>query len=362
MRLAVIRRHSSPTGGAELYVQRLIEALAGAGHEVHLLCEAWEAPPPGVTVHRVDAKAGRARRPIAFADAIDGELARHSFDCVFSLERTRRQDVYRAGDGVHRVWLARRAAHAPWWKRPFVGLGAFHRNVCRLEAETFDPGRTRRVIVNSRMVAGEIDRCFGFPRDRVHLVRNGIVISRFAGVDRAAARVRFGLQPHEFVFLFVGSGWERKGLPQLVAAMRRPELARAGTRLLVVGKGRIGNLPANVSLAGPVREIEQAYAAADLLAFLPIYEPSSNVVPEALASGLPVVTSKGNGAAEWLRPGIDGDIVDDPDDTPAVAAVLAKWRDRGTRRIVRDPEEFGIERNVRETIAVLESAARERTT
>ena len=257
--------------------------------------------------------------------------------------------------------VSHRTAHAPWWKRPFVGMGRFHRNVLALEAATFDPRNTGRIIVNSRMVAAEIQRHFSFPADRVHLVRNGISTTRFLGVDRAAARARFGLRDDEYVFLFVGSGWERKGLPQLVAAMRSPELSDGRTRLLVVGKGRLANVPPNVTLAGIVPEIQQAYAAADLLAFLPIYEPSANVVPEALASGLPVVTSSWNGASEWLVPDIDGDVVPDPDDTRAVVAMLAKWRDRGARRNHRDPADFDIARNVRETVAILERAARERT-
>ncbi len=361
MRLAVIRRQSSPTGGAELYVQRLVEALDGEGHEVHLVCESWQSPPSGVVIHRLPVHSRRASRPVAFADAVEAELARHRFDCVFSLERTRRQDVYRAGDGVHRVWLERRAANAPWWKRPFVGLGGFHRNVLALEAAAFDPRNTGRIIVNSRMVAGEIQRHSAFPDDRIHRVRNGISTTRFLGVDRSAARARFGLRQDEFVLLFVGSGWERKGLPQLIAAMRSPELSDGRTRLLVVGKGRIANLPPNVTLAGIVPDIEQAYAAADLLAFLPIYEPSANVVPEALASGLPVVTSSWNGASEWLEPDVDGDVVRDPNDTGSVVATLAKWRDRGARRILRDPAEFDIARNVSETVAILERAARERT-
>ena len=359
MRLAVIRRHSSPTGGAELYLERLMDALSRAGHEVHLLCEAWEGHSDFV-LHPLPVRSSRARRPVTFANAVEAELERCGFDCVFSLERTRRQDVYRAGDGVHRAWLEQKTRRAPWWQRPFVGWGAFHRNLCELEAQTFDPTRTRRVIVNSAMVGAEIARYFRFPKDRMHLVRNGIVTARFQGRDRAAARARFGLGPAEFVLLFVGSGWERKGLRYLIGALSRPELQKRRLRLLVVGKGRPPAAPDGVVFAGPIADVEQAYAAADLFAFLPIYEPSSNVVAEALASGLPVVTSIQNGAAEWLEPGVNGDVVPDPADLPVVAATLARWIDRGPRRLTPDLASLSLERNVEETIAVLELAARER--
>ena len=118
MKLALIRRRFSATGGAELYLRRLLGVLAERGHELDLFTEAWDDTPPGVTLHPLRIRASRARRPVVFADAVRGELARHNFDCVFSLERTRRQDVYRAGDGVHRVWLQRRRQYSPWWRRP----------------------------------------------------------------------------------------------------------------------------------------------------------------------------------------------------------------------------------------------------
>ena len=142
MKLALIRRQFSATGGAELYLQRLLRTLAGRNHELHLFAESWEAMPAGVALHPIKisaTRATRATRGLRFAEAVQSELAGKKFDCVFSLERTLKQDVYRAGDGVHRVWLERRKQFAPWWKKSFVGLGAFHKNMIALEAQTFNP-------------------------------------------------------------------------------------------------------------------------------------------------------------------------------------------------------------------------------
>src|ERR1043166_6504468 len=124
VKFALIRREFSANGGVELCLQRLLATIAERGHDLHLFAEGWDNAPRGVTLHPLRVAATRARRPVAFADAVQSELARQTFDCVFSFERTRRQDVYRAGDGVHRVWLRRRRQHAPWWRRPFVGRGA----------------------------------------------------------------------------------------------------------------------------------------------------------------------------------------------------------------------------------------------
>src|SRR5262245_30881430 len=118
MKLALIRRHFSATGGAELYLQRLLQALAKKGHELHLFAEAWEQKPDGVALHPIRISGRRAQKPWRFAEAVKQAVAAEPFDCVFSLERTLKQDVYRAGDGVHRVWLERRRQFAPWWKKP----------------------------------------------------------------------------------------------------------------------------------------------------------------------------------------------------------------------------------------------------
>ena len=171
----------------------------------------------------------------------------------------------------------------------------------RLEAQTLHPRNTRHIIANSEMVKHEILEHFAFPAERIHIVRNGVDVARFQRGKRAETRARFGVRDEEFLLLFVGSGWERKGLRFVVQALA--ELASSGRgraagqegvsfprlKLQVVGKGRRPvSVPEGVFFAGPIRDVENAYAAADLFVSLPIYEPAANVVFEALAAGLPV--------------------------------------------------------------------------
>ena len=107
-------------------------------------------------------------------------------------------------------------------------------------------------------------------------------------------------------------------------------------------------------------DLENAYAAADLFVFPPIYEPSANVVFEALAAGLPVVTSGCNGAAEVIEEGINGTVLEDPSDIGAILDAIRFWRARPNARPVPVKADLSLERNVRETLAVLELAAAER--
>ena len=361
MKLALIRRQFASVGGAELYLQRLLAALVAAGHDIHLYTERWEGAAEGVTVHEVPVKARRALRPVVFAEAVSRQLEGASYDLVFSLERTVRQDVYRAGDGVHSVWLEQRKRYATWWRRPFVGMGAFHANMKALEARTFDPANTRHIIVNSNMVRREILARFPFPAERIHLVRNGVDVSRFQRGERRATRARFGIAEDDFVLLFVGSGWERKGLGFLVHLMRLWQSSEPKVKLLVVGKGHLTNPPPNVILAGPMKKVEDAYAAADLMTFLPIYEPCANVIAEALASGLPVVTSAFNGAAELIDEGVNGHVLADPADLAALQQAIHFWKARPDARPVPSSQPLDLETNVRETLRVLTRVAEEKT-
>jgi len=385
MKLGIIRSRFSATGGAELYLQQLVAALAHAGHDIHLFAESWAETPSGVELHPVHCAGSRARKPRLFAEAVQRDLAGEKVDCVFSLERTLRQDVYRAGDGVHRVWLQRKREFAPWWRKPFIGMGAYHRTVLELEAQTFNPQNTRHIIANSEMVRREILENFRFPPERIHLVRNGVDVVRFQGGNREATRARFGVKEGEFLLLFVGSGWERKGLKYLLRALDRLlllqgldivaeeltggrfsggkpfTLPQRNVKLLVVGQGRPpASVPDDVIFAGPMHDVENAYAAADLFVFLPIYEPSANVVVEARAAGLPVITSAQNGACELIEENENGTVIEDPADVDGVVKAIGFWWSRRFRASHTTEHELSLERNVAETLAVLELVAKEK--
>ncbi|HEY1718251.1 MAG TPA: glycosyltransferase family 4 protein [Verrucomicrobiae bacterium] len=371
MKLALIRRQFSATGGAELYLQRLMRSLAEQNHELHLFTESWTETPANVKLHPIKISATRANRGLEFAEAVQNELAKEKFDCVFSLERTLRQDVYRAGDGVHRVWLERRKQFVPFWKKSFTGLGVFHKNMTALETQTFNPQNTRRIIVNSEMVKHEILEHFRFPAERIHLVRNGVNVARFQKGERAETRARFGVKDDEFLLLFVGSGWERKGLKFVLAAFEkisgagfqpagRQDACPTKIKLLVVGKGRKPLfISPGVIFSEPANDLENFYAAADLFVFPPIYEPSANVVFEALAAGLPVVTSANNGAAEIILENVTGSVVKEFWRPEILAATIKIWMEH-PRGVQINAAEFSLERNVSETLAILEQAAKEK--
>jgi UDP-glucose:(heptosyl)LPS alpha-1,3-glucosyltransferase len=120
----------------------------------------------------------------------------------------------------------------------------------------------------------------------------------------------------DWCVLFVGSGFERKGLGPLVDGLASIGDRRA--RLVVAGRGnhaaygaqavRLG-LGDRVAFIGLRPDVDRLYAAADLVALPARYEPFGNVHLEALASGVPVLSSVHAGGAELIRNGVNGWVV-----------------------------------------------------
>lgn len=357
MRIGLVRRGYSASGGAEAYLFRFAAAARGAGHEPVLICGGeW---PDGVWPHDRIVVAGKT--PEEFADRLEDRRTSGGWDVLFSLERVWACDVYRAGDGVHAAWLERRRQFEPAWRGWFRNLQRKHREILELECALFTGG-ARRVIANSQMVKDEIIRFYGTPAEHVHVVHNGVPIHAAEPGAREKIRAELGLAPSEYVALFAGSGWERKGLRHAIAAVNALKISAT---LLVAGRGESRGRPASdrVRFLGalPGEKLRAVLAAADVFLLPTIYDPFSNACIEALAAGLPVVTTTANGFAEIIAPGVDGNVVA-PGDTRALAAALASWADPSRREAVRPrllekAARCSVEENLARTLEVISAAA-----
>jgi UDP-glucose:(heptosyl)LPS alpha-1,3-glucosyltransferase len=311
--LAIIRQRYAADGGAERFVARTLEALKGEDVRLTLITREWHDV-PGVEVIRVDPfYIGRLWRDWSFARAVCRLLRARKFDLVQSHERVACCDIYRAGDGVHREWLRQRARVLSRRGRLLQAVNPYHWYVKRAEKRVFTGPGLKAVICNSEMVKEEIKRYFGLPEERLHVIYNGVDLNEFhPGLKRhrAAVRAQYGIPDDATLFLFVGSGFERKGVPVLLDALSTlpPD---TDTYLLIVGRDRktaqyelrakqLG-LGHRVRFTGLQGDVKHYYGAADVFVLPTLYDPFPNVIPEALASNLPVITSDKSGAAELLR-------------------------------------------------------------
>jgi UDP-glucose:(heptosyl)LPS alpha-1,3-glucosyltransferase len=259
-------------------------------------------------------------------------LQQQAFDLVQSHERIACCDVYRAGDGVHREWLAQRRRVLSPAGRLRITLNPYHHYMLAAERRLFHNPRVRAIICISQMVKREIMQHYGVAEERLHVVYNGVDTQAFHPrlKQEYATRVRaeFDIPDDALVFLFVGSGFERKGIPALLEVM---SALPPHAHLLIVGRDkalkkyqRVGagrGLSARVHFTGGQNDVKPFYGAADALAFPTLYEPFGNVVLEAMACGLPVITSTKAGAAEVIEDGVNG-YVCDALDVPALARAM----------------------------------------
>jgi len=359
-----VRRGYSPTGGAEAYLKRLARGVIDAGHDVQLVStNDWpEVDSPFGSITRLTDES-----PIGFANELEQIRAKIHCDVLFSLERVWSCDVYRAGDGVHRAWLDRRRKFELPLKRFVRGLSRKHRDLLRLEQSLFVNRNAGRVIAGSQMVKDEVVNLYGYPADEMDIVRNGVPLEefRFEPELREKTREDLKLKPDQTALLFAGSGWERKGL--LFAIEAAALCGDRKIRLLVAGRGNQRLYKSKrVKFLGEVRDLVRAYAAADIFILPTIYDPFSNACLEALACGLPVITTRSNGFSEIIENGVHGSIVDHPGDLLALRDAIRLWSDPSRRAAARSTNiqraaEFDISKNIEQTLAILRGPAKQET-
>ena len=370
MRVAFMHRRLRG-GGTEGDLRRMAEGLVARGHSVHVFCACRDAGPPGVTVHPVPiVPAGRVARLLSFAVLAPRAVARERWDVVVGFGRTLRQDVVRVGGGTHRRYLATMEA---------AGLrgrarGPYHRAILWLERRMFAPGAARRVLAVSALAAAEVAGDYGVPADRIAIVYNGVDFVRFDPALRstagAAARAALGVPAGWRVCVAVGTGFRRKGFDLLLDLWRTAP--PPDTMLVLVGgderlaawrrTAEERPLAGRVAVTGPSDDVPALLAAADVACVPSRQEAFGNVVLEACAAGVPVVTSRRAGAAELLDGPLATLVVDDPADLGGLAAGIGRALGQeapALRRAARErAERQPWSRHLDEVEALLEDVAR----
>src|SRR6266403_1547770 len=354
--IGFVRRGYSASGGAEAYLKRLAQAIVARGHQVRLFTTVdW--PEKEWSFGQIIRL--RWGSPIGFANEFEKVRSQVRCDVIMRLERVWSCDVYRAGDGVHRAWLDRRKKFEPPWQRIFRRLNRKHEGMLRLERSLFADRKAERVIANAQRVKDEIFDHYCYRADMIDIVRNGVPIDqfRFDPGLKEKSRAELRLQPDELAVLFVGSGWERKGLRFAIKAVEL--LANPKIRLLVVGRDVRDRYQSKyVQFCGEVDDLRPIYSAADIFLLPTLYDPFSNACLEALAAGLPVITTRANGFSEVMETGKHGAIVERPQDADALAAALQLWSDPARRAQAKMDNlalaaQFDISENVAETLKIL---------
>ncbi len=372
MKIALVRQSYHKYGGAERYVSYLAEGLLERGHEVHVFARKWDPHvPEGIIFHRVSTLKGPSfLKVLSFASNVKRLLQRERFDIINSFDRTLYQDIYRAGDGVHREWRKRLLEIAP---NPIVRLSILlnplHLSLLFLEKKIFQENNYKKIIAISKKGKEEIIKYYGVSPEDILVIYNGVDLEEFHPKNRALfreeIREEFNISNGEFLILFVGSGYRRKGLRYLIEAISLLKEEKP-LKVLVVAKGKKRTylklvkrlrVKDKIIFAGERKDLRKFYAACDLFVLPTIYEPFGNVCLETLASGLPIIVSRASGAEEIITEGVNGLLLKNPRDSRELAEKIRltfdnKFREKLSKNARTLAENFTVDKNVEKTLEV----------
>jgi UDP-glucose:(heptosyl)LPS alpha-1,3-glucosyltransferase len=375
MKVAInIENFSRSKGGGEGYASGLAHQLVRDGEEVHIFANSFEEK-EGLIFHKVPViKFPLSLKVLSFAINSARLLAKHDFDIIQGFGGCWCVDVYRPGGGTEKGWFWQdlKAIDNPFRKTATFMLRLISlRELCHLYVERkIYKKRGVRIIANSRMVKADIMKYYRLEGSRIEVIYNGVDLNRFSPVNREIFRKeirnRYNIGD-EFLILFVSNNYRLKGLQYLIRALGElKKRADVHIKLLIAGKGRESpyktlakRLSCNNMLifAGPTEEVEKFYGAADLLVHPSFYDPFANVCLEALASGIPVITTKHNGSGEIITDGREGFVIGDPGKVAELAEKISYFFDGKARKEAsvnarRRAEKHSVERNYAEILKI----------
>lgn len=378
MKIALIRKKYNYSGGAENYLRLAAGRLKERGHDVHILT-AGDVPDSFFKVNKIKS----LNKPsflsnILFAINVNRVLKNKFFDCVISFERlpfkgicrirekARRglsNVVYRAGDGCHKEWLNKRKKAEPFYKKLTFALNPHHIVLLYFEKLCFSDSGL--IIANSKMVKNDILKHYLIPDEKIHVLYNGVDLQRFqpVGTKQKEDLKNFSRIKENHVILFAGGDFKRKGLDVLLKAVALLDIK--DVKLIVAGRGDTARysllagqlgIEKNVLFRGAEQEMEKLYGVSDVFVLPTIYDPFSNATLEAMASGVPVITTSFNGASELIENGVQGFVIDDPLNESLfaenISTVLRKTAEMGRLARIK-AEEYPIDRAVDEILKVI---------
>lgn len=343
-------------GGAETSTLQFLHHLMDAGFELHVFTRSRPSPTPGLHVHSVSGAAmSRTRRSVTFAHRVERMVRGNDFDIVHAISPCRGASIYQPRGGtvaetmVRNVAL-RRTGVARALKRCAHTLNLKQRYMLQFERELLGTGAGPVVVAISDYVVDQLRRHYSLPQDRIRKIYNAVDPDSSSPQTRQADRVRlraeFGVPEADLLVLTVAHNFKLKGVRhclEALALLRQRNVP--GVQGLVVGKGdspgwrrlaaRLG-LSQTVRFIGPSDRVRELFHAGDVLVHPTYYDPCSRVVLEGLTGGLPVITTRWDGAGEMIEDGINGYVLAEPGDVGTLADRITGLRDPALRSRLRE--------------------------
>ena len=383
MKIAFVFDKFLPSRGGERYFLFLMDELLKRGHEVHVCAASIEGTDDRIIYHKVPIwKHPRSLRILTFLRNSRSVVAKQHFDVIHGTGGTLALNVLNPIGGVEKAYLKGEFASIESW--PYYVLRFLKRYLSLrhylelwIEKRLYTGGSVTRMIAISRMVKEDMITYYGVGEEKIAVVFNSVNLDRFHPDNRiryrSAKRTELGIGEKETVLLTLSNNYRLKGLKPLIRAVAVLKLRFPDQKikLLVAGRSQIGRYQAfarrlrvsdSMRFLGAIRDCEQYYAASDIYVHPTFYDACSLVVLEALASGLPVVTTRFNGASQAIESEIAGAVLEDPRDVHALADAIGRFfdpreRDKAVAVARSMAEMYPPESNIEDTLNVYRQVA-----
>ena len=379
-----MEKFSRYAGGAESYAVSLADTLIKNGWDVHLFGEAWDGEPQEAHFNEIHIPKFLPAwfKLLLFAWKHKKLIQQQHFDVIMGFGNTIYMNVYQSHGGVHQLSTARKvyAEKNPlrrMIKRILIFLSIKQWIRAWIEAAPFRLDPKPRIIAIADMIKEDMKSFFHADENEIKIIYNGVDTERYNSSLRqrlrGPLRTKWGVNENDVVFLFVSYDLKKKGIEPLVEAAA--ELKRTGNdnfKIIVSGGLPYRSLAKliehlglkdTVIFSGKVKAIDEFYANSDVFVLPTYYDACSLVVIEAIAAGLPSITTEFNGASGIITDGKDGYILSHPPDSSDLADKMRLLMDDKKRQEMsevafRTGQKYSTERNHKEMMKVLDEAAK----
>jgi UDP-glucose:(heptosyl)LPS alpha-1,3-glucosyltransferase len=364
MKIAMILRHYSRYGSSK-YALETTKYFVKKGHEVHVFANKWSNKVKGVYFHKIPIFTSNFfLQELSFLLIATLTLKKYKFDITYS-QPGRYFSPKVAGVHIcHKAWAMQQKP------RNFIEWLA---NKLLVLIETYNLRKAKKIIAVSNSIKKELIKYYHVSPEKIHVAYDGVNLKEFSPKNkiyfRKKLRKKYKVSSNEFLLLFIGVPFKRKGLEYVIRSL--PYIPQ--TKLFVIGKEsptfykelafKLG-VDNRITFLKFVEKISQYFAAADIFVLPTLYEPFGLVVLEAMASGLPVVVSETAGAAELIEDGKDGLLVENPKNPEEIAEKINyllendSLRKRIGRNARKKAEKYPWSRTAEEMLKVFEEVAK----
>ncbi len=385
MRIAMaMENFSRHAGGAESYAVELARTLVSEGWEVHFYGHSWDGFPKEAIFHEIPRRSKwipPSVRLLDFAIRHRTLIKEEQFDVVLGFGNTLKMNVYQSHGGVHYLSSVRKigAVRNPVL-RILKSLALFaslkYHVRAWIESAPFRSAEPPVIIGISDMVRNDMADYFRVARDTIKLVYNGIDDARFGDANNpVSGQLRKNMRfDDQVLFLFMAYDFRKKGVRNLIeaAALLKDRVGKGRFGVVIVGRPpspaltrlvRKLQLSDIIRFPGQTKEPEIYYRACDVFVLPTFYDACSLVVFEAMAAGLPAITTVHNGASGILHHGVDGMILQDPNNIGDLTEAMSIFLDKEVLQSASQAAQltaarYTLKRNHEQMIAVLTEAVR----